>query len=48
MANISGIRILEKENNKKGDLFARLMKDLFFTLGYEGILAFLGQLFMTQ
>jgi hypothetical protein len=35
MAEISGIRILEKENNKKGDLFARLMKDLFLTLGYD-------------
>lgn len=29
------IRILEKENNKRGDLFNRLMKDLFLTLGYD-------------
>lgn len=29
------IRILEKESNKKGDLFVRLMKDLFLTLGYD-------------
>jgi len=35
MATISGIRILEREKNKKGDLFARLMKDLFLTLGYD-------------
>ena len=35
MTGISGIRILEKENNKKGDLFTRLMKDLFLTLGYD-------------
>lgn len=29
------IRILEKENNKRGDLFGRLMADLFVALGYE-------------
>jgi len=29
------IRILEKENNKRGDLFGRLMGDLFVALGYD-------------
>lgn len=29
------IRILEKENNRRGDLFGRLMADLFVALGYE-------------
>ena len=29
------IRILEKESNKKGDLFARLIQDLFLSLGYD-------------
>lgn len=29
------IRVLEKENNKRGDLFGRLMADLFVGLGYE-------------
>ncbi|MBF0275826.1 MAG: restriction endonuclease, partial [Nitrospinae bacterium] len=28
------IKILEKENNKKGDLFGRLMKDFMLALGY--------------
>lgn len=28
------IEILEKDSNKKGDLFGRLMSDLFHTLGY--------------
>lgn len=31
----SNIRILEKEPNKKGDLFGRLMGDFFLTLGYD-------------
>lgn len=31
----SSIRILEKEPNKKGDLFARLMGYLFLALGYD-------------
>jgi hypothetical protein len=31
------IRILESENNKVGDLFNRLMGDLFTSLGYDGI-----------
>jgi hypothetical protein len=35
MSNIANIRILEKEANKRGDLFNRLMKDLFLTLGYD-------------
>jgi hypothetical protein len=29
------IRILEPENNRRGDLFAQLMADLFVALGYE-------------
>jgi hypothetical protein len=29
------IEILEKDANKKGDLFGRLMRDFFFTLGYD-------------
>ncbi|MFL6313165.1 MAG: NACHT domain-containing protein [Terriglobales bacterium] len=29
------IRILEKDNNRRGDLFGRLMSDLFVALGYE-------------
>ena len=29
------IRILPDEPNKKGDLFARLMRDLFFSIGYD-------------
>lgn len=29
------IEILESDNNKKGDLFGRLMSDLFHTLGYD-------------
>lgn len=33
--NLSAIRVLEKENNKIGDLFARLMQDLFHALGYD-------------
>jgi len=35
MTNITNIRILEKEANKRGDLFTRLMKDLFLSLGYD-------------
>ena len=31
------IRILEKENNKRGDLFGRLMSDLFLALGYDHV-----------
>jgi hypothetical protein len=29
------IRILEKDNNRRGDLFGRLMSDLFVSLGYD-------------
>lgn len=32
--NIRDIEIFEIDNNKKGDLFSRLMGDLFHTLGY--------------
>lgn len=28
------IRILEAENNRRGNLFGRLMSDLFIALGY--------------
>src|SRR5574341_310324 len=34
---ISTIRILEAEPNKRGDLFGRLMGDLFLALGYDQI-----------
>lgn len=32
---LQNIEILEKDNNKKGDLFGRLMGDLFHALGYD-------------
>ena len=32
---LNNIEILETENNRKGDLFARLIGDLFHTLGYS-------------
>ena len=32
---LRNIEILEKDNNKKGDLFGRLMSDLFHALGYD-------------
>src|ERR1700722_707928 len=32
---MTAIRILHKENNRRGDLFGRLMADLFVALGYE-------------
>ena len=35
MPTISTIRILETEPNKRGDLFGRLMGDLFLALGYD-------------
>ena len=35
MPTISTIRILEAEPNKRGDLFGRLMGDLFLALGYD-------------
>src|SRR5579863_906218 len=31
----TAIRILEKDNNRRGDLFGRLMADLFVALGYD-------------
>ena len=31
------IRILEKESNKRGDLFGRLMSHLFLALGYDDV-----------
>ncbi len=35
MQETTPIRILEKDNNRRGDLFGRLMADLFVALGYE-------------
>ena len=35
MPNAVSIRILERDNNRRGDLFNRLMGDLFVALGYE-------------
>jgi hypothetical protein len=35
MPNATQIRILENDNNRRGDLFGRLMADLFVALGYE-------------
>ncbi len=35
MSDATPIRILEKDNNRRGDLFGRLMADLFVALGYE-------------
>lgn len=35
LPKIAPIKILEKENNKRGDLFGRLMNDLFLALGYN-------------
>jgi hypothetical protein len=32
---LRNIEIIEKDSNKKGDLFGRLMSDLFHTLGYD-------------
>lgn len=37
MSTTSTIRILESESNKRGDLFGRLMGDLFLSLGYEQV-----------
>ncbi len=37
MSKISKIKILEKESNKRGDLFGRLMGDLFLALGYDQV-----------
>jgi hypothetical protein len=35
MNSTLGVRVLEPDNNKRGDLFGRLMCDLFVALGYE-------------
>jgi hypothetical protein len=35
MPDTTSIRILEKDPNRRGDLFGRLMADLFVALGYE-------------
>jgi hypothetical protein len=35
MSHPAQIRILENDNNRRGDLFGRLMADLFVALGYE-------------
>lgn len=37
MNNSSGIRLLAPANNERGDLFTRLMRDLFFALGYDNL-----------
>jgi Restriction endonuclease len=37
MPNAMTIRILEKDNNRRGDLFGRLMNDLFLSLGYDDV-----------
>lgn len=37
MSTISIIRILESHPNKRGDLFGRLMGDLFLALGYDQV-----------
>ncbi len=38
MQSFYSIRILESENNKVGDLFTRLVGDLFLALGYDQLL----------
>ena len=35
MSEVTPIKILEKEKNKRGDLFGRLMSNLFLALGYD-------------
>ena len=37
MSNAIAIRILERDNNRRGDLFGRLMNDLFLSLGYDDV-----------
>jgi hypothetical protein len=37
MATQANIRILAEGNNVRGDLFARMMSDLFLTLGYDNV-----------
>lgn len=37
MSDAIDIRILEKDNNRRGDLFGRFMGDLFLSLGYDDV-----------
>ncbi len=37
MSEVTPIKILEEEKNKRGDLFGRLMSDLFLALGYDDV-----------
>jgi len=37
MTESSSIRLLSSTNNERGDLFTRLIKDLFFALGYDDL-----------
>ena len=37
MSKFTPIKILEKGNNKRGNLFGRLMSDLFLALGYDDV-----------
>jgi hypothetical protein len=37
MDNPSSIRLLGTTNNERGDLFTRLVRDLFFSLGYDNL-----------
>lgn len=37
MSEVTPIKILEEESNKRGDLFGRLMSDLFLALGYDDV-----------
>ncbi len=37
MPRAIAIRILERDNNRRGDLFGRLMSDLFLSLGYDDV-----------
>ncbi len=37
MKTPSTIRLLAPTNNARGDLFTRLVKDLFFALGYDDL-----------
>jgi hypothetical protein len=37
MSSNPSIRILKDDNNRRGDLFSRLMTDLFLSLGYDNV-----------
>jgi hypothetical protein len=37
MSNVAAVRILEEDPNRRGDLFGRLMSDLFVSLGYDHV-----------